>query len=135
MALKISIWNDDKARAEILKRWNNAVRDRSVHEAIWRQNERTIYSSLGTRNSLSTNMTLDFPLTEVLSNIDQSNADVSTSYVMKNLRFIHAQMSSNPPMIAVRPQTSDQDDQRKADAADRIVRWALRKYFRKSLTK
>lgn len=126
--MKISIWNNDKARVEILKRWNNAVRDRSVHEAIWRQNERTIYSSLGTRNSLSTNMTLDFPLTEVLSNIDQSNADVSTSYVMKNLRFIHAQMSSNPPMIAVRPQTSDQDDQRKADAADRIVKWALRKY-------
>jgi len=128
MSLKISIWNNDKARAEIIKRFTNATRDRSVHEAIWRQNERTIYSSLGTRNSLSTNMTLDFPLTEVLSNIDQSNADVSTSYVMKNLRFIHAQMSSNPPMIAVRPQTSDQDDQRKADAADRIVKWALRKY-------
>lgn len=128
MALKISIWNDDKARQEILKRFSNATRDRSVHEAIWRQNERTIYSSLGTRNSLSTNMTLDFPLTEVLSNIDQSNADVSTSYVMKNLRFIHAQMSSNPPTVAIRPQTSDQDDQRKADAADRIVRWALRKY-------
>ncbi len=125
---KISIWNEDKARTEILKRFNNAVRDRSVHEAIWRQNERTVYSSLGTRNSLSTNMTLDFPLTEVLSNIDQSNADVSTSYVMKNVRFIHAQMSSNPPTVAIRPQTSDQDDQRKADAADRIVRWALRKY-------
>ena len=128
MSLKISIWNDDKARQEILKRFSNATRDRSVHEAIWRQNERTVYSSLGTRNSLSTNMTMDFPLTEVLSNIDQSNADVSTSYVMKNIRFIHAQMSSNPPIVAIRPQTSDQDDQRKADAADRIVRWALRKY-------
>lgn len=128
MALKISIWNDDKAKAEVLKRWNNAMRDRSVHESIWRQNERTIYNSLGTRNTLSSSTTLDFSLSEVISNVDQSNADVSTSYVMKNLRFIHAQMSSNPPMIAVRPQTSDQDDQRKADAADRIVRWALRKY-------
>jgi hypothetical protein len=128
VALKINIWNDDKAKAEVLKRLNNAMRDRSIHEQIWRQNERTVYSSLGTRNSLSSSTTLDFSLSEVIANIDQSNADVSTSYVMKNLRFIHAQMSSNPPMIAVRPQTSDQDDQRKADAADRIVKWALRKY-------
>jgi len=37
-------------------------------------------------------------------------------------------MSANPPAVAMRPQTSDQDDHRKADAADRIARWALRHY-------
>jgi hypothetical protein len=129
MTLKISIWNSDKARVEILKRFKNATLDRSYQEPMWRRNERSVYSTSGTRNSLAYNRTLDFPLTEVLANVDQSNADSSTSYVMKNLRFIHAQMSANPPMVAVRPQTSDQDDQRKADAANRIVKWALRKYL------
>lgn len=128
MALKIAIWNEDKASKEILKRWQNAQRDRSYQETMWRMNERAIWSSLGNKNNLSNNRSMDFPLNEVLANVDQSNANVNTAYIMKNVRFIHAQMSSNPPTVAIRPQTSDQDDQRKADAGDRIVRWALRKY-------
>jgi hypothetical protein len=126
--MKISIWSETKAKVEILKRFQNAVLDRSNHEATWRQNERSVFSSMGMKNSLSNNRAMDFALTEVLANVDQSNANVATSYTMKNLRFMHAQMASNPPAVAIRPQTSDQDDQRKADAADRIVKWALRKY-------
>ena len=126
--MKVSHWSEEKAKIEVLKRFRNASLERSQHEQVWKGNERAVYSSLGMKNGMSHNRSLDFALTDVLANIDQSNANVATSYTMKNLRFMHAQMSSNPPMIAVRPQTSDQEDQRKADAADRIVKWALRKY-------
>lgn len=127
--MKFSIWNAESAKKAIEKRFQNSSKDRSYYESMWKHNERTLYSTSSTRNTLlQGNRSLDFSLSEALSNIDQSNADINVSYVMKNLRYIHAQMSSNPPVVAMRPTTSDQDDHRKADAADRLVRWALREY-------
>lgn len=129
MSMKISIWNEDKTRTEVQKRFKNAARDRANMESRWKRNERTIYATSSVQNSLYSERALDYSITEALTEgVDQSNADVNVAYAFKNLRFIHAQMSANPPMVAMRPQTSDQDDHRKADAADRIVRWALRHY-------
>ncbi len=128
MAVKIITWNEEKASQEVIKRYRDATRDRSYNEPTWRKNELAVYRSSNNQSNLSGAFSLDASLTDVLGAVDQSGADVNTAYTMKNLRFIHAQMSSNPPTVAIRPQTSDQDDQRKADAADRIVRWALRKY-------
>lgn len=127
--MKLSIWDDTKAREEIKKRFKNSSRDRANLESRWKRSERTIYATSSVQNSLYSERSLDYSITEALTEgIDQSNADVNVAYTFKNLRFIHAQMSANPPIVAMRPQTSDQDDHRKADAADRIVRWSLRKY-------
>lgn len=130
MSVTVSVWNEDKTKQEVSKRYRNACKERVGRESNWKRNERTIYSSSNlTSNIAGTNNHLDYSLSEALSTgIDQSNADVNVAYAFKNFRFIHAQMSANPPAVAMRPTSSDQDDHRKADAADRLVRWALRKY-------
>lgn len=127
--VKLTVWNESKTTEEITKRYRNAVRDRTNYESSWKRNERIIFSVSALQNSVALGKSLDFSITEAMSTgIDQSSADVNAAYTFKNLRFIHAQMSANPPTVAMRPTTSDQDDHRKADAADRISRWALRKY-------
>jgi hypothetical protein len=67
-------------------------------------------------------------LTNPVPGVDQSGADTNNVYVFKNLRFLHAQMSANPPSVVMRPTSSDQEDHRRADAADRVVRHAIRQY-------
>lgn len=53
---------------------------------------------------------------------------ISVNYVLKNVRLLHSQLSMNPPMVAPRPLTNDNDDHRRADAADRIIKFGLRQY-------
>lgn len=128
MSIKITTWDEEKTKEEIRKRFKQCLDSRTYHEERWIRNEGTIFSTTAglngsyLKNSLEANFNVGMP------GVDGSTADNSTAYVMKNFRFIHAQMSANPPSVAMRPVSSDQDDHRKADAADRIVRWAIRKY-------
>jgi hypothetical protein len=128
MKLKISAWNQDKTKLEVMKRFKNASNFRIYLEDSWILNERTVYSNSNRAATSSINSSLEATFQVGMPGVDNSNSDVNVNYTFKNLRFIHAQMSSNPPMIAVSPTTSDQEDRRRAEAADRIVRWALRHY-------
>lgn len=128
--MKLLIWNDGKAKEEVSKRFKNAAKERSHLELSWKRSERAIYSTSNLTNATGTlPYSVDAPLADVLSaGNDHAAADINVAYAFKNFRFLHAQMSANPPTVAMRPTTSDQDDHRKADAADRITRWALRHY-------
>lgn len=133
MALKISAWDDNRTRIEISRRYRQACDSRLIHEDRWIGNERAVYTTANSGNRLGTSsidsLSVDSSgATSGHLTVDGNDSDVYTSYVFKNFRFIHAQMSANPPAVAMRPQTSDQDDHRKADAADRIARWSLRHY-------
>jgi hypothetical protein len=127
--VQLSIWNDEITQSEISKRFRNASDARRQHEDRWLRNERTIYSSRSSNQTsayLSASLESNFNIG--LPGVDSSNAEMCVSYAFKNLRFIHAQMSSNPPSVVMRPTSSDQEDHRKADAADRVVRFAIRHY-------
>lgn len=128
MGVKLHTWDDAKTKIEIGKRFKNAQNSRIYQEEKWIRNEKTVYSVSMTQNMSYLQTSLESNFNVGLPGIDGSNADVNVSYAFKNLRFIHAQMSANPPSVAMRPTSSDQDDHRKADAADRIVRFAIRKY-------
>lgn len=60
--------------------------------------------------------------------VDQGNIDMNVNYSFKNFRFLHAQMSANPPSVVTKPTSNDQEDRRKAGAADKLVQHALRVY-------
>lgn len=125
----LTIWDEGKTKKEISKRFSDASRDRSYLEDRWIANEISTFSTTlrgGNFFNLDGSMTSGF--FQGQPGVDQSNADVVSSYVFKNFRFIHAQMSANPPSVAMRPTTSDQEDIRRADAADQIVRWSIRHY-------
>lgn len=128
MGVKVITWDEGRTRKEISKRLKNATEARQSLEDRWIRNERTIYAvnSVLNMNYLQTSLENNFNIG--LPGIDGSSAETNVAYTFKNFRFIHAQMSANPPTVAMRPTSSDQDDHRKADAADRIVRWAIRHF-------
>lgn len=128
MSVKVITWDDERTQKEVLKRFRNAKEARIYHEEKWMRNERTIYSTSSTMNMSYLQTSLESNFNIGIPGVDGSSADMNSAYTMKNFRFIHAQMSANPPSVAMRPQTSDQDSHRKADAADRLVRWAIRHY-------
>ena len=128
MKLRPQIWDKSKTKVEISKRFKNARDFRIFLEDQWIVNERTAYSTTSNMGTAGLSSALESSFRTGMAGVDNSDADVNVNYTFKNLRFIHAQMSSNPPMVAVTPTTSDQADRRRAEAADKIVRWSLRHY-------
>lgn len=127
--MKIQTWNEDRAKSELKKRYDFARNAKSKLEKIWEQNETTVYSTYGGNNTTSASSSLlNTDLNLGSTDVDDSSANIAVVYAFKNLRFIHAQMSANPPSVVARPASNDPEDRRKADAADRLVRHAVRKY-------
>ena len=55
------------------------------------------------------------------SSVDSSNDVIGINYAFKYTRFVHSQMSANPPAVTTSPTSSDPADKRRADAADRVL--------------
>lgn len=124
---KIIQWDENKTRQELIKRYRYSRDSRSKVEKLWEENERIIYAN-GFGKSGKTNLNMSNYSASGIEDIDSTSKDVSIVYGFKNLRFLHAQLSANPPSVIPRPTSNDQDDRRKADAADRLVRHAIRAY-------
>lgn len=97
---------------------------RRLLEEQWRANERAIFrpadDMVDIRSALQQYATTgeDFDVGEF----------IEISYTFRALRFLHAQMSANPPVATPRPESPDPEDQRAARAADQVMKWALRHY-------
>lgn len=128
MGIKVTPWTDDETKKEVAKRFRYASEARIYQEEKWIRNERSIYATSSTMNMSYLQTSLESNFNIGLPGVDGSNAEVNIAYTFKNFRYIHAQMSSNPPSVVMRPTSSDQEDHRKADAADRIVRYSIRHY-------
>lgn len=125
---KLIIWDEAKAKKELTIRLNHASESRRKLEYIWEENERTVYGTKG--RGLSPSISLSFTSTAELGmdDVDNSFGSQAINYTFKNLRFIHSQLSANPPTVVPRPTSNDLDDRRKADAADRLIRHFTRQY-------
>lgn len=128
--MKIVTWNTpEEAQKELYKRLGQSMDERRDRQYQWETNERIIYNSKGGNSVMSSNISLSFDSDVTgAAGPDQSNASIGTNYLFKNLRFIHAQLSANPPSVIPRPTSNDPEDRRRADAADRLIRFALRQY-------
>jgi hypothetical protein len=132
MTIKIEQWTPDKAARELRKRIQEAMDSRRPLENQWKLNEAAVFNtragnfgpgivSDGTNISRS-----DLRNEEAFDS--QGNPPVNVNYVMRDVRFIQSQLSSNPPSVVPRPATADVADRRRADAADRCIRHGMRKY-------
>lgn len=128
MSIKLVTWDAATAQKELRKRLDFARDSRSRFESRWEENERTVYSTSGFNNNPFVNDSFESDVDWGREDVDNSTGTIQVNYAFKNLRFIHAQLSANPPSVVVRPTSNDQEDRRKADAADRLVRYALRQY-------
>lgn len=127
MALMLDKWTPGQAKKKLGSRLDNCRSARQGKlDKQWEMNERTVFTTDG-RPLGSPGIDGSSIVTAGDSDADvQSNTGVNYSF--KNVRYIHAQMSSNPPATIPRPSTSDPEDRRRARAADRVMRYALRQY-------
>lgn len=124
--IKISTWDDTTAKRELTTRLRYAKDFRENFEFKWNENEKTIYSTRSLSRNSDINLEAEFRLG--VEDVDSSGLDSNVSYAFKNFRFIHAQLSANPPSVIARPTSVDPDDRMKADAADKLVHHAIRQY-------
>ena len=123
--MKVVVWSPEKAKAELKKRLRRSMEDRKSIEEHWKFSERIVYNrdeDEGVGSSTD-------EMNSIIGMDDEPEiTDMNVNYAWKNLRFTHSQLSANPPSVLARPTSSDQEDRRKADAADRLNRYALRHY-------
>lgn len=122
---RIIVWkNEEEAQKELFKRFQAAQIARRDFQRQWERNETTILNTHGQVEEGT------LTLGDAFQDDPQDNSyeRVGVNKNLKNLRLIHSQMSANPPSVIPRPNSSDAEDRRKADAADRLIRHAMRKY-------
>ena len=126
--MKVVKWSPKKTREILGMRLRDAKKYRREKvEHQWKENEATIYHSVGILESQ--NFGANISINDLASFLDQPDSKgVGVNYAFKHYRFIHAQMSANPPSVLSRPTSSDPSDKRRADAADRLCRHAIRGY-------
>jgi hypothetical protein len=123
---KMVKWTPEQASKELAKRLKFSKEQRMRLEQEWDLNESTVMNAAGEASRIG--MGVDWNTGAISDNANQSDSDVGVNYAFKNFRFIHSQLCANPPTVIPRPTSSDLSDRRKADAADRLVRYAMRTY-------
>lgn len=122
---KLDIWDENKAKMLLAKRLSNSKDMTNTRfYNTWQENENTVYSQNGnpdSYNSFGSN-------SPGLAEENNPDSQIAVNYSFKNLRFIHSQLSANPPIVTARPTSTDAEDKRKADAADRLIRYFPKQY-------
>lgn len=122
---KVISWTYDEWKDKMLCRLDAAKRHRAEFEPQWMENRRTVFY---TNDSTRSNYDVSFDIRPEAQayEAETGDSDIGMNYAFKYWRFFHSQLSANPPSVLARPATSDPLDRRKADAADRLVRHAMR---------
>jgi len=123
--IKVVSWTRAEWKKNLFRKLQAAKKARNGVERVWRENEKIIFTDVGqypdqivvTEENL---LRFDTGETEVGQDV------IGMNYAWKFLRFVHSQMSANPPSVLIRPASTDQDDHRRADAADRVARHLMR---------
>lgn len=122
---KVQALNADEWKKYLITRWEAARKYRELFEAQVQTNYLTIHTTaVRTADLFSTSFTESVELES--GEVDAGDSQIGMNYAFKYLRFFHAQLSANPPSVVVRPTSFDPTDRRKADAADRLVRYGMR---------
>lgn len=126
---KLAIWDDQEAERQLGQRLKAAKEWRQRYERQWLINENSVFNTRGLFLFNNYDSSYFSDLSALGSNdVEAGSSDVGVNYIYKNLKYIHSQLSSNPPSVIARPATSDADDRRKADAADRAVQYLRNQY-------
>jgi hypothetical protein len=123
---KIVFWTPEVAQKELKKRLAYAKEARKNVELEWKDAERILFGDAKPDASVSIQSKAELdPLTW---EANRSRKSLSINTAFKNHRFLHSQLAANPPSVLPRAASNDPSDRTKADAADRLIRHALRKY-------
>lgn len=126
--MHIEVWDEITCKNELARRLQHAKEARRDLEDEWTICERAVFGTSGFASPANLSISYESQAQTGLTGVDNSSTNIGSNYVFKNLRFIHSQMSANPPSVIPRPTSNDMDDRRKADASDRLIRYGLRQY-------
>jgi hypothetical protein len=129
--------NGCKVSELLLSRLQVAIAEKAIEEETWNTNEDSLFTygtvesgnpeddqmSVQDRIALATNGSFS-----LAGGGDQ--AQISTTvcnYLIRNHRFLHSQLLTNPPIATARPQNSDIQNKRKAEQARHVMEYAA--YF------
>lgn len=119
-------WDKTNARKKLSGRLRACKEERKNLENTWNACERVLYFIEGIDNVDSFSV---IPGTDSYTAVENVAEDgISINRVFKNFRLLHSQLASNPPAVQVSPSSLDVGDKEKAAAADRVVRYNMRKY-------
>lgn len=121
---KVVSWDMTEWRKRMETLFAEAKNYRAPYEAVWAANINQYAGNIGMRNAGNANFGFDSLAELTVGNPDGGDSAIGVNYIFKYTRFIHSQLSANPPSVIVRPSTTDPGDGQKADAADRVARHA-----------
>jgi hypothetical protein len=93
---------------------------RKPHERQWWANNQILDSAVGSME-IGATLSYDNAADYRHGSVDSANTTVGINYAFKFVRFLHSQLSANPPSVITEPTSSDLGDRRSADAADRVL--------------
>lgn len=126
--INLKPWDSQTAQKELSKRLREATTYRTRFEYHWEKAEQLMFDAEGNFRSTSVNSSPEYGSYLENSGLDTAQVNQNSAYAFKNLRYIHSQMSANPPTVLAEPTTSDPDDRLAAMAADRLVTHGRTKY-------
>ena len=124
---KLVVWDNQMAQRELKKRLAESRKNREFWEGLWRNCETVVYST-STSVFGQANPIHPYAPSSPDDDFDEDAPDLNVNIIQRDIRYIHSQMSSNPPAVAPVPFSSDSEDRRKADVADRACRYGRRQY-------
>lgn len=128
-ALIVEQWSQGDAEREIPRRFKEAMDARKRFEPGWRAKENLIFRSDGGTTASSEVAVSYNNLAELFAgDLDSGSSWITINYTFKYLRFLHAQMSANPPSVTPRPTSPDYKDRRAAEVADHLITYGRRQY-------
>lgn len=122
----VTLKDGKEAKNYLGRQLTNAQRGRERAERHWELSERTLQNTNGFLDS-SQDYSISYD-SEAELEAQGEDRSIGVNYTAKNLRLIHSQLSANPPTVIARPTSNDLGDRRKADTADRLIRYAIREY-------
>ena len=125
--LKIEAWSQEDASRELTKRLVSCKKYRQKFEHEWEENELTLYEDESSSGSGGGAIADDVTGLD-LAGENMGVSEVKLNYAMKYVRFIHAQMSANPPSAIPKPTSQDLKDRRAAEVANDLIQHGEREH-------
>lgn len=124
--MKVISWTQDEWKKNLQRRLHFCKKARKSAERVARENEKILFTDIGQYPDQIV-VTEENLLRFDTGEMEVGQEQIGINYSWKYVRFLHSQMSANPPSVLFRPTSTDVSDRRSADAADRVGRHLGRK--------
>lgn len=124
-ALKVQSWANEEAEQILASRLREAREYREKNfERQWLANESAVFQ---TDNGMTPTLSYS-SMAEVFQASSNNLQKVRIPKIAQNLRFLHSQMSANPPAVTPRPTSNELKDRRATEAADDFITYGRQQY-------